>query len=177
MKARVKKTGEIIDVELNDELSAANWVNSETSEYVFNDEIEFDIERRWRMTNEEKELLLKDLCARLPYGLMVDYPLSDKKRGVARLTEISEDGLVTLDIPSDFPFFDIVEDGLVPYLRPMSSMTEEEKNEWIRLRVDVDKYIVGYEVVVDFYNRNHFDYRMLILDGLAIEAPEGMYDN
>jgi len=129
------------------------------------------------MTNEEKkQLLLTAMCGYLPYGLMVDYPISDTKRGVERLTGISEDGLVTLDIPSDFPVFDIVKDGLVPYLRPMSSMTEEEKNEWVRLRTDVDKYIVGYEVVVDFYNRNHLDYRGLIMDGLAIEASKGMYE-
>ena len=58
----------------------------------------------------------------------------------------------------------------------MSSMTEEEQKEWIHLRTEVEKYTVGYDAVVDFYNSHHLDYRGLIYDGLALEAEEGMYD-
>ena len=58
---------------------------------------------------------------------------------------------------------------LEPYLRPMSSMSEEEYQEF------------GYDVLrytpreFDWLNAHHFDYRGLIEKGLALEAPEGMY--
>ena len=124
------------------------------------------------MTNEEKkQLLLTAMGGYLPYGLMADYPLFDTNRDVARLTGISEDGLVTLDVPSDFPVFDIVKDGLVPYLRPMSNMTDEEKREHYRLKEHSDWQAQNY------LNSIHVDYRGLIWKGLALESPEGMYKN
>lgn len=118
------------------------------------------------MTQEEKELLLKALCGYFPYGLKV--------------SEYFEESKIWSN-PRDFedvgPYYILKNpEKIKPYLRPMLSMTEEEKNEWVRLRTDVDKYIVGYEVVVDFYNKNHLDYRGLIMDDLAFEATEDMYN-
>lgn len=67
-----------------------------------------------------------------------------------------------------------------PYLRPMSSMTEEEKEELrnsnmviaISTSGDVGTTVIGF----DWLNAHHFDYRGLIEMGLALESPEGMYN-
>ena len=113
------------------------------------------------MTQEEKQLLLKDLCARLPYGIKYKDPHGYKK---------------TLEIWS--PEFHtalntILYDGKPSlYLRPMSSMTEEE-GDWCNLLLYHKEDTLGY---YDYLNSIHVDYRGLIEMGLAIEAPEGMYD-
>ena len=69
-----------------------------------------------------------------------------------------------------------------PYLRPMLSMTEEEINEFILISDTVlwldskrSTCILSLEQI-DWLNTNHFDFRGLIEKGLAIEAPEGMYN-
>ena len=151
------------------------------------------------MTKEEKQLLLKDLCARLPYGV------------IAYASEINKNGIITdVNIPYNMvnltvdrangkyelvPLFDIK-----PYLRPMSSLTEEEKEKLCELCdmyepyndtndysyygikvvrefcVTDEKYIDTLNFrVIDWLLENHFDYRGLIEKGLALEAPEGMY--
>ena len=123
---------------------------------------------------EEKELLLIDLCARLRYGVMINYPLWDEERSAARLTGISEDGLITLDIPIEVPVFNIMKDDIKPYLRPMSSMTEEEIdtlwNIW-----ENDAASEAASKMTDFLNKKYFDHHHLIDKGLALEAPDGMY--
>ena len=126
-------------------------------------------------TQEEKQLLLKDLCARLPYG--VKYYLFD----IGDLNEkVNLKELSNLVVKA-------VEDGcIIPYLRPMSSMTEDEKTQYRKtqdkISVQWDDYgqSIGYVYTstiktYDWLNKNHFDYRGLIPIGLAIEAPEGMY--
>ena len=122
------------------------------------------------MTQEEKSLLLKDLCARLPYKVKVC--LYEKETCIL----LGIDGYeVYLDVDSDS--FHI--ESIKPYLRPISSMTEEEKKELrdkniliaISTSGTVETTIDGF----DWLNKNMFDYRGLILKGLAIEAPEGMY--
>lgn len=127
------------------------------------------------MTQEDKQLLLKDLCARLPYGV-VCYN-SD--------TESNFKLCDTADIDSGYPTFDYGYGELEtvkPYLRPMSSMTEKEKNDYLNT---FKKSIIGTDEEdgrvwtvdsIDYLNAHHFDYRGLIEKGLAIEAPKGMYD-
>ena len=118
------------------------------------------------MTKEEKEILLKDLCARLPYNVN---GLINSWKCVAY---ISIRGTI-------YPhYIDDLQGELItikPYLRPLSSMTEEEKetyemffNEDGLLNTSVDTYL-------EWVLENHFDYRGLIPMGLAVEAPEGMY--
>ena len=132
------------------------------------------------MTPEDKELLLKDLCARLPYGVKAKITeegvLSyDSGTGVIVGKEHVDNEIFILQCKNDSWCLTAISE-FVPYLRPMSSMTEEEKKEWVSLRTDVEKYYrIGHDAVVDFYNKHHFDYRGLIEIGLALEAPENMY--
>ena len=119
------------------------------------------------MAQEDKQLLLKDLCARLPYGVKVQNVLDD---------------LLILDLKK---YLYCLPTALVPnfkpYLRPMSSMTEEEAREWAKasnMKFDMeDGFLDAYDahLSVDWLNAHHFDFRNLIGKGLALEAPEGMY--
>ena len=122
------------------------------------------------MTQEEKQLLLKDLCARLSYGTIIHTwygkSLDIKYTGINVYTNT-----VDLDIPDDDDAYVYV-DNVKPYLRPMSSMTEIEKEELRAL-----KWTKLEHYTVDWLNVHHFDYRGLIEEGLALEAPEGMYNN
>lgn len=124
------------------------------------------------MTKEEKQILLKDLCMRLPYGVKVK---SSRRQMVSTLS---------LDIMTDFHLGCTVK----PYLRPLSSMTKEEANEACRLEIFENRIISIFpnnptyhftvaigDAVIDWLNENHFDYRNLIEKRLALEAPENMY--
>ena len=115
------------------------------------------------MTQEEKELLLKDLCMRLPYHCRVFYEyvddLDNKTYGYS-LT------LNTWCIDE----FNADKAVVKPYLRPMSSMTEEEKGEYQAFfNYDGVEYPEEY---IDWLNAHHFDYRGLIEKGLALKASE-----
>jgi len=115
------------------------------------------------MTQEDKELLLKDLSARLPYKIKV------KVSEVSYLVEFDIQMLSEMKNNNWYEY-------PIPYLRPMSSMTEEEKEEYHEL---CDSYYsVYFDSVnsIDWLNAHHFDYRGLIERNLAIEAPEGMYN-
>ena len=112
------------------------------------------------MTQEDKELLLKDLCSRLPYGVIC-YNSSTESN--FRLFDVT-------DADSDYPAFDYGYGELEtvkPYLRPMSSMTEEENEEYIK------RNLYGFHWdFVDWCNSKHLDYRGLIPKGLAIEVTK-----
>ena len=112
------------------------------------------------MTQEEKELLLKDLCARLPY--------EPKARKDGMETSIN---LTTLD---SFYYGDEI---ILPYLRLISSVTKKEKKEYDKLRMSFYKNAKDASLVlIDWMNAHHFDYRGLIELGIALNAPEGMYN-
>lgn len=125
------------------------------------------------MTKEDKELLLKDLCARLPYGVMcnigLQYPLQLQRIFVDRL-----DGIL-LSFYEDGNEYQVYLSEVKPYLRPMSSMTEEEENEYKGTCTQVNSVNSETTCTFDWFNKKMFDYRGLIEKGLAIEAPEGMY--
>lgn len=116
------------------------------------------------MTQENKELLLKDLCARLPYKVKIQCINSDNE------TVIEE--LFTIGIEEDTFDCNMIEYVSVkPYLFPMSSMTEEQKQEYqyITERWMYDSsYSIGDSI--DWLNKNKFDYRGLIPMGLALDA-------
>lgn len=126
------------------------------------------------MTQEEKQLLLKDLCARLPYGVMYETPYGPR---VLNDIFIYSNGPVYTDhmVGNYNEVFGVAIENIKPYLRPMSSMTDEERkyyNQLSLLVVDGDNNV--YEEI-DWLNTHHFDYRGLIEKGLAMEAPDGMY--
>ena len=139
------------------------------------------------MTQEEKQLLLKDLCSRLPYGVK-----AQMGGEICSLEELdrTETSCGIKHPDGHFSGHDI--EDVKPYLRPMSSMTVDEMKtfpypyyfEWIdidrktlcsndecRPCLDFDE-IMG---ITDWLNKNHFDYRGLIPMRLALEAPENMY--
>jgi hypothetical protein len=123
------------------------------------------------MTQEDKELLLIDLCARLPYGVMIQIPeLFYPQRKVV-------EKLVTIDDLWHFNDSGIYIENVKPYLRPMSSMTGEEVLEYIDLKEnivaidDITYFFETYESI-DWLTSHHFDYRGLIEKGLAIEVTE-----
>lgn len=129
------------------------------------------------MKQEDKELLLKDLCGRLPYGVKVKY--ENEIFDVEHVCPMYEE--VKLDIPETWT---VGISEVKPYLFPMSSMTEEQKNEYGNLNKVVPTYqydykygdfVGGYELCdtvesIDYLNINHFDYRGLIEKGLALDA-------
>ena len=141
------------------------------------------------MKEEDKELLLKELCARLPYGVKV---LDD----MGRTYRLNIGNVYLIDLL--YGNIEYVEAPFKPYLRPMSSMTDEEFEELKEYsglkydQLDLASYQNGTYKCLDFYlsevpsyvvilvfewlNKHHFDYRQLIEKGLAIEAPEGIYN-
>lgn len=128
------------------------------------------------MTQEDKQLLIKDLCGRLPYGVKVKSKNGEVATLVNPPTAIQDDCW-----------------HFKPYLRSMSSMTEEELNEYeaendidvadsslaLKLNIEAKRriYISSWYHGVDWLNAYHFDYRGLIEKGLALEAPKEMYEN
>ena len=114
------------------------------------------------MTQENKELLLKDLCARLPYGVKV-YAENVDLNGTIGGLSLNSVFLLELHDWWDIEF-------IKPYLRPMSSMTEEEIKEYQAFfNYDGVEYPEEY---IDWLNAHHFDYRGLIEKGLAIEVTK-----
>lgn len=119
------------------------------------------------MTQEDKELLLKDLCARLPYGVIVETPKGKGHVCDINLTIFGYEIGVNVN-PTVRDTFSI--NDVKPYLFPFSSMTEEQEKEYN----DLNCYELGLfphtEEALDYLIRNHFDYRGLIERGLAIDA-------
>ena len=135
------------------------------------------------MTQEEKDLVIKDLCGRLPYNCIVS------------LAEGGTNGIQWDDVTlNSYLLHQIMEeDGweyVKPYLRPLSSMTEDEYQEFNKVRTehslkclelgDKESFELGMrfqqEELLYLYQR-HYDICDLIPMGLALEAPEGMYDS
>lgn len=115
------------------------------------------------MTKEEKELLLKDLSARLPYGTFVQFEVDGHKAIKA----------LTVDFLSCTWYHTEL---IKPYLRPMSSMTKAEREEENKLWDIITKTRNDlHYLYTDFLLSHHLDYRGLIPMGLALEAPEDMY--
>lgn len=133
------------------------------------------------MKQEHKELLLKDLCTRLLYGVVVNY------NGLARPLfdiEPTQHFQITLDNALDgehnglvYVSLDVDGEEPKPYLSPMSSMTEEEYVEYSKLWNLQDEFPTDADIrlkvdVFDWLNAHHFDYRGLIGKGLAIAVTE-----
>ena len=130
------------------------------------------------MEREDKELLLKDLCARLPYGVKAKY------YGSAEECECCDtiEGIYPMDDEIVIGQYGLSVDMIKPYLFPLSSMTEEQKKKYNCLKHTVFGYHYEYGDVVEeielydspesfeYLIENHFDYRGLIPKGLANDA-------
>ena len=128
------------------------------------------------MTQEDKELLFKDLCARWPYGVKVNNEI----QGDFVIYGVCED-YIFARTPTSHVDFQV--EKIKPYLFPLSSMTEEQEKEYDILRDSVPTYYYEFGDVmvddtklcdnwksIDYLNAHHFDYRGLIEKGLAIDA-------
>lgn len=112
------------------------------------------------MTQERKDLLLKDLCARLPYGVKI---LVNNK------VEILQ-GINVLDNVVEYDsFLSSNIDEVKPYLFPLSSMTKKQINQFNETLSGTENLGWSNETF-DWLNKNYFDYRDLIPIGLAIDA-------
>lgn len=162
------------------------------------------------MTQEEKDLVVKDLCGRLPYGVMLKHISTEKPFKLFSIkrdeyASYKKDGveLAVNGIYYDWYVNDIYHDielYIKPYLRPLSSMTEKEKDEFLLFfpfcRGDmyfdvknacVEVFECPHKItlypfwdnvrLINWLNKNMFDYRGLIPKGLALEAKDGMYNN
>lgn len=128
---------------------------------------------------QEKELLLRDLCGRLPYGVKCENFNHVYGKNVFKVTDIRDNGYIcgTINNQHGWAVFNPLE--LKPYLFPLSSMTEEQKEELVSKHLGYYQvfdgigrkffFEKGYEIY-DWFNKNHFDYRSLIEKGLAIDA-------
>lgn len=123
------------------------------------------------MTKEEKELLLKDLCGRLPYHPKINI-YNDSWEG-CRIGEFDNE-LWYHHIEA----FNCDRIEITPYLRPMESMTTDEERELELIKsitIWTDGTTTPNGLDIDWLNAHHFDYRGLIEKGLALPASEEMY--
>ena len=141
------------------------------------------------MTQEDKELLLKDLCARLPYKI---YILVDDVNVPCKLVSMRKGYIMQVALNNHL--FRTSISQVRPYLRPMSSMSEKEFVYFMGLRgrmlpsyeiqsimkealnmpqfISIGTTLGSYSNKIDWLNKNHFDYRGLIPKCLAIEVTE-----
>lgn len=137
------------------------------------------------MTQEEKQLLLKDLCGRVPYVTFVYVHWheteeleicegcedDEEEHNIHTLISCNYYGECDLDDNLSKTIYDIK-----PYLRPLSSMTAEEKEDFGAPFTSEGLVTLADTVeCMDWLNSHQFDYRELIEKGLALEAPEDMY--
>ena len=119
------------------------------------------------MTKENKELLFKDLCARLPYNVICQVEFRENGKYNSKVMLLS--GIFTDEAYFTTKGGSIYSNEYKPYLFPLSSMTEEEKLMYEGLMIGTDN--ISYMLdVIDWLNSHHFDYRGLIERGLAIDA-------
>ena len=118
---------------------------------------------------QDKELLLKDLCARLPYNPLISingerYRMEEIRNALIGINKYK----ITVD-GCDIEYMNIK-----PYLFPLSSMTEEQHKEENLFSPFVSEEVKTFGdwavCLIDFYNKHHFDYHGLIEKGLAIDA-------
>ena len=129
------------------------------------------------MGQKDKDVLLQDLCARLPYKVKASY------HGAEEECECWDEVEGIVNDYVEIGQYNLPIEAVKPYLLPLSSMTNEQRAEyedaltyhdyveggWTIAKSFNDEYIIPYWFV-DFCNKNHFDYRGLIEKGLAIDC-------
>jgi len=152
------------------------------------------------MIQEDKDLLLKDLSSRLPYGVKLGfYAEATKQTYICTLLGLVPQEDEPVIAKTDNGSFYMLADNVKPYLFPLESMTEEQKRELLELTgyeprceesggfdswgfyvnivgeyeyEDGKESIILYpdDIGIDWCNKNHFDYRGLIPKGIALDA-------
>lgn len=143
------------------------------------------------MTQEQKDLLIKYLCASLPYGVKIALKNSDAyhHENVAKIGDVTIDRLkgfngryfsIYHDNPLDWDWYvnDVNVEDIKPYLFPISSMSEDLINELYTNLTELELKAINDEIEhsvvtafeIDFYHKHHIDYRGLIPMGLANDA-------
>ena len=123
------------------------------------------------MTLEDKELLIKDLCARLPYNVICQVEFKENGKYNSKVMLLS--GIFTDEAYFTTKGGSIYSNEYKPYLFPLQSMTEEQKQEYQHI-TERWMYDSSYSISdsIDWLNVHHFDYRGLIENGLAIDATK-----
>lgn len=136
------------------------------------------------MLQEDKELLLRDLCGRLPYGVKAyikNWSKLDRKyyEGVYTVESI-DPSLNNIFADSERSSVEVIvgddDYEIKPYLFPLSSMTDEEWEDYQKIRMidwvhgDINGTFINASLIVDWLNAHHFDYRGLIDKSLALDA-------
>ena len=126
----------------------------------------------------DKELLLQDICCRLPYEVKVNVNSEYLSEELIKSSYdkplvvygVTADGSISFTLDKFLMEYSMPILSIKPYLFPLSSMTEEQKKE----EYEICKYYLnGYESkLIDFYHKNHLDYRGLISKELAIDATD-----
>jgi len=132
------------------------------------------------MTKEDKELLLVDLSGRLTCGVKVKFKVNEVIENTKNLIYLIDGEYEYITNGKSYTTLDIIKmlsdnylDEIKPYLFPLSSMTGEQKREYVHIAnkcgTIASSQLTGM-TVQDWFNKNHFDYRGLIEKGLAIDA-------
>lgn len=136
------------------------------------------------MKQEDKEILIRDLCGRLPYGVKAyikNWSKLDRKyyEGVYTVESI-DPSLNNIFADSERSSVEVIvgydDYEIKPYLFPLSSMTDEELEDYQKIKMidwvhgDINGTFINASLIVDWLNAHHFDYRDLIDKGLAIDA-------
>ena len=128
------------------------------------------------MKQEDKELLLRYLSMTLPYGIQVKVEGDNEPYTLLSIYPNNGIVLIGINMGGVYATSKVKIDTVKPYLRPMSSMTKEERKEHNLHRLSKWSTYAEYCAnVIDWLHAHHFDYRCLIKKGLALEAPNGMY--
>lgn len=125
------------------------------------------------MTQEQKELLLKDVCPRLPYKLVCEVKF--RENGVYKTSNMVLDGIFRDDAYFISQNGTVYSSNYKPYLFPVSSMTEEQMEEYAHILVmcgTLEGSQLMRMTVEDWFNKNHLDFRGLIPMGLALDATD-----
>ena len=133
---------------------------------------------------KKRDLLMKDISSRLSYGIIcrVKYIINNETTDGEDVESEVDDKIIAIDTEYNEVKTEWLNewnsiDNIRPYLRPLSSMTEEEKDEYNYGLTYVDIPLTEDTAcrLIDWLNKHMFDYRVLIEKGLVLEAPEGMY--
>lgn len=123
--------------------------------------------------NEKKNKLIEAICESLPYGLKLDfYSRALNEHIVCTLLGIEPEDEKPIIAKVDCGAFKFTQDHVKPYLRPMSSMTEKETEEYRSLCTNYEFAYFDNTKSLRWLKQNHFDYLYLIEDGLAIAVTD-----